>query len=264
MTTAAAISTTSPLRYPGGKTRAIKTLTQYLPKNLTGTILSPFVGGGSFELYLTGQNLTVEAYDAYQPLTNFWHWTLTNPTELAKIIKNKLPITQNKFKQCQTQIKTIPSATIEHAANYLIVNRSSYSGATMSGGYSKAAAKDRMTESIIERIKNFKNPNFHIQHAPYQNSIKPGYNLIFADPPYALDKTANKLYGNNGDMHDTFNHETFYQTITQITTPWLITYNNTNQIKQLYKNYNITEVSWTYGMNNSKKSSEIIITNYTP
>ena len=46
----------SPLRYPGGKTRARNKLHEILLDNFEITnfkgIISPFFGGGSFELYL--------------------------------------------------------------------------------------------------------------------------------------------------------------------------------------------------------------------
>ncbi len=38
-----------------------------------------------------------------------------------------------------------------------------------------------------------------------------------------------------------------------------MTYNNCAYIKHLYKNFKIIETNWTYGMNKSKESSEIVI-----
>lgn len=38
-----------------------------------------------------------------------------------------------------------------------------------------------------------------------------------------------------------------------------MTYNNCDFIKDLYKDYKILETGWSYGMNKSKKSSEIVI-----
>jgi hypothetical protein len=38
-----------------------------------------------------------------------------------------------------------------------------------------------------------------------------------------------------------------------------MTYNNCDYIKKLYKNFKIIETAWSYGMNKSKKSSEIVI-----
>ena len=40
---------------------------------------------------------------------------------------------------------------------------------------------------------------------------------------------------------------------------WIITYNNCEYIKNLYKDYLIIDVNWSYSMNKTKSSSEIII-----
>ncbi|MFN7658083.1 MAG: DNA adenine methylase, partial [Dolichospermum sp.] len=41
----------SPLRYPGGKSKAIKQISEYLPKKFS-ELREPFVGGGSVFIYL--------------------------------------------------------------------------------------------------------------------------------------------------------------------------------------------------------------------
>ena len=41
----------SPLRYPGGKSKAINQITEYLPNNFSA-FREPFVGGGSVFIYL--------------------------------------------------------------------------------------------------------------------------------------------------------------------------------------------------------------------
>jgi len=70
-------------------------------------------------------------------------------------------------------------------------------------------------------------------------------------------KTQN-LYGKNGDMHENFNHEKLFQVLNKRKN-WIMTYNNCDYIRDLYKNYEIREVKWSYGMNTSKDSSEIVI-----
>ena len=63
----------SVLRYPGGKTRAIEILSKYLPKSIS-VVCSPFIGGGSFELFVSNHcGIRVYASDLYEPLNNFWH-----------------------------------------------------------------------------------------------------------------------------------------------------------------------------------------------
>ena len=59
-------------------------------------------------------------------------------------------------------------------------------------------------------------------------------------------------------MHENFNHTLLYEVI-KTKKNWLITYNNCEYIKNLYKDYLIIGVNWSYGMNKSKSSSEIII-----
>ena len=55
------VSHRSVLRYPGGKYRARKILYNEMPENVD-TVLSPFLGGGSFELYLTDNNINAVSY----------------------------------------------------------------------------------------------------------------------------------------------------------------------------------------------------------
>ena len=89
------------------------------------------------------------------------------------------------------------------------------------------------------------------------NINKNSKSFFFLDPPYYLKKFS-KLYGNNGDMHENFDHYRLYETLLK-TKNWIMTYNNCEYIKNLYKNFKIIETDWSYGMNKSKKSSEIVI-----
>ena len=80
---------------------------------------------------------------------------------------------------------------------------------------------------------------------------------MFLDPPYYLEKDS-KLYGNNGDMHENFEHNKLYNCLSGRENRFM-TYKNCEYIKNLYKDFKIIETSWSYGMNKSKESSEIVI-----
>ena len=84
----------SPLRYPGGKTRAIKHLLPHIP---AGDICSPFLGGGSLELVLA-EDRAVYAYDAFYPLYNFWNCLLTDKDYLVAQVKKLHPLDKETFK----------------------------------------------------------------------------------------------------------------------------------------------------------------------
>lgn len=258
------VSTKTPLRYPGGKTRAIKVLDELLPQDVNiKRVLAPFLGGGSYELHLTERGIQVEGHDVFQQLTNFWQYLLSSPAQLADAVNARRPVGSTKFKQYQNALSTTTRGTLEAAAEFFIVNRCSYSGATLSGGYSKASEDGRLTDSIIERVREFKNDLITVGNKSFEDTIKPGFDFIFADPPYLLPNTSsNKLYGVSGSLHDSFDHGAFAEAIKAIETPWLITYNDSVEIRKMYSEYRVDSVSWSYGMNKSKKSSEVVIRNY--
>lgn len=255
------LTTRSVLRYPGGKSRAISLLERLLPPTDIRTVLSPFLGGGSFELHLTGMGCTVSAFDAYAPLANFWHHLLTNPVRLASTANKHRPLTPQSFKELQQRCAD-RSTSIADAAAYLAVNRSSFSGSTLSGGFSKSAATGRFNDALIERVRQFRNSRITVQQGSFEDTISSGFDFIFADPPYWLAGSANKLYGERGNMHDEFDHLLFRQLMGDIPTPWLVTYNDAPQLRELWRDFHLTPASWAYGMNSSKQSSELIITNY--
>ena len=65
----------TPLRYPGGKSRAIKKMAQFLPDMWNyNEYREPFIGGGSFAIWMTWNypHLDIWVNDLYPPLYNFW------------------------------------------------------------------------------------------------------------------------------------------------------------------------------------------------
>lgn len=92
------MSNKSPLRYPGGKTRAIKILDEYISKYYPDRklLLSPFFGGGSFELFLTTKGYTVFANDLFTPLYTFWTTKQTNCSGLIEKIRSVFAFVQRK------------------------------------------------------------------------------------------------------------------------------------------------------------------------
>ena len=72
----------SPLRYAGGKTKAIGLILENLPKLKEKKIVSPFFGGGSVELCLSQMlDIKVIGYDIFNMLANFWNVLINNKDE---------------------------------------------------------------------------------------------------------------------------------------------------------------------------------------
>jgi len=255
----------SPLRYPGGKTRACTKLDTILNEHFNITsfdnIVSPFFGGGSFEFHIQNNyQLNILANDKFIPLYNFWKICKSSKNKMCEeLSKNLNAITKDKFISIREKIMNEKNE-FNQSIMYFIINRSSFSGATLSGGFSLEASKKRFTQSSIDRIEQLDLSHFDIYNLDFEDFINQNNNernLIFLDPPYYLEK-GSKLYGNNGDMHEKFSHEKLYECLLTKKN-WVMTYNNCEYIKNLYKDFKIIDTSWKYGMNKSKASSEIVI-----
>lgn len=259
------INNVSPLRYPGGKTRACfklySILQKYYDLSNFDTIISPFFGGGSFEFYMQNNHkLNIIANDKFVPLFNFWSSCKYDKENLCnKLYKEVDKITKDKFNDLRKSIINEKNI-LEQSVSFFIINRCSFSGATLSGGYSRESSKKRFTNSSIDRINKLDLSKFCIYNTEFEEFLEksiPEKSFIFVDPPYYLGEKS-KLYGNNGDMHENFDHVKLFKYICSKKN-WMITYNNCEYIKNLYKDHTIIETNWSYGMNNSKKSSEIVI-----
>jgi DNA adenine methylase len=256
----------SPLRYPGGKTRAIKHLLPHIPE---GDICSPFLGGGSLELVLA-EDRKVYAYDAFYPLYNFWNCLYTDKQRLVQKVKKLWPMDSDDFQSYRLVLqnlepklkdKKIPDDYKESysaAAMYFAINRSSFSGATLSGGFSQQAADGRFNENSIKRLENFEAPNLKVGFLSFEESIVlHEKEFLYLDPPYFLEEKS-KLYGKNGDMHEGFDHKLLHSLLTNRQN-WLLSYNDCEFIREHYSDYEIVPAAWAYGMNKSKKSNEVFI-----
>ena len=65
----------TPLRYPGGKSRAVTKMGIYFPNLRDYTeYREPFLGGGSVAIYVSQMypHLKITVNDLYEPLMNFW------------------------------------------------------------------------------------------------------------------------------------------------------------------------------------------------
>ena len=271
----------SPLRYPGGKSRALKQILPLVPVNIS-EFREPFVGGGSvfFAIRSLFQN-RIKSYwinDLNYDLYCFWKQTRDNSPNLVEALTDthatttdgralfkELTEAKDKLNQDRDML-----SEFERAVRFFILNRITFSGVVDSGGYSQSAYQKRFTESSIERVKNISPylSGVKITNDDYTNAIfHNGENVfIFLDPPY-WKATESKLYGVRGTLHTTFNHTQFAENMKKCPHKWLITYDDSSVIRELFSFAEIQEWTLQYGMNNYKKASaakgrELFIRNY--
>lgn len=264
----------SPLRYPGGKSKALDQIIPHIPLNV-GEYREPFVGGGS--VFLAVKQLfgsRIKQYwvnDLNFDLCCFWLYAKTEIESLADEvdrIKQKCIDGRELFKSFTGE--DLKLSDFERAVRFFVLNRITFSGTVDSGGYSQQAFERRFTDSSIARLRNLSVhlSSIHITHGDYENLLfQNGENVfIFLDPPY-LSATKSKLYGLRGNLHTAFDHERFADNMRQCQHKWLITYDDSPEIRKLFEFANITEWTLQYGMNNYKQECaaqgrELLIQNY--
>lgn len=91
--------------------------------------------------------------------------------------------------------------------------------------------------------------------------------LIYIDPPYCLDDKPNLSHYGISQLQKPFDHEKLCNLLKKIKTRWLLSYNNSEIIMDLYKDFNIYSTNVVYLRYTSKEThsddaNEIIICNY--
>lgn len=251
----------SPFRYPGGKSRAVKILEKYFSD--VNEFASPFIGGGSFEIYMAQKDKRVYGYDAFDLLVNCWQQLLSKPDECYNELKvfydyfwgSEHPHNELRDFYYDIRDKKIYEETdpVKKAMMYLFVNRCSFSGLGMLGGFISMWNVE-FTKGIMERIKNFSVPNLSVELMDFEKSIELNSDKrLYLDPPYLVDA---QLYGSKDkDLHMSFDHKKLAD-ILHNRDNWVMSYNNCNEIRKLYDGYTIIDEKWTYGLTKDRKGND--------
>jgi DNA adenine methylase len=265
----------SPLRYPGGKSRAVARLRSFIPE--FSEFREPFFGGGSLSFYLTQlyPDKKFSASDLNYELYCFWTQLQNNTGELTGALQQVYDSCKKKdhkkagralFDRIM-QRRNDELSELQRATDFFVLNRISFSGVVDSGGFSQASFEGRFTQSAIARLSQaapaIRSIAFHCADYSCLLSSPGDHVFIFLDPPY-YSATKSKLYGRNGILHSRFDHEKLFADLQDISHQWLITYDNCPYIRSLYKDF--FQLPWTlqYGMTNaaSATGNELLIANY--
>lgn len=277
-----------PIRYAGGKTLAVGHIFEHFPDNLK-TMASPFIGGGAVEIAAARElGIEVFAYDVFDILCNYWDVQLNHPTRLANMLDKYEP-TQEQYKTFKNLLrqhwkgeKKITSK-IELAMIYWFNHNLSY-GPGFLGWMSKIYEDQNRYKRLVDKVRYFECPLLSVRQDSFVDSI-PAHNgtFLYCDPPYYLEdgKMFRGIYPqrNFPVHHNGFNHETLCDLLKQHKGGFVLSYNDCETIRSMYKDFDIFEVRWQYtlgqgetriGKNrieagrltNVKKSHEILIVNH--
>ena len=270
----------TPLRYPGGKSRACTKMDPYFPdlRNYV-EFREPFLGGGSVALHVTKKypHLKITVNDLYEPLINFWVTLQTFGTELTEKIKlyksthPDPPSAKELFLNSKEVINKSSADSIERAAAFYIVNKCSFSGLTESSSFSKQASISNFSMRGIEKLPGYSEliSHWHINGYSYEhlmsNDMHDGI-FMYLDPPYDIK---DNLYGKKGSMHKGFDHDKFAEDCDKYDIPMMVSYNSDQLVKDRFKNWKAAEFDLTYTMRSvgeymrdQKQRKELLLMNY--
>ncbi|MCS6829170.1 MAG: DNA adenine methylase [Armatimonadota bacterium] len=261
----------SPLRFPGGKSRAIEQILPLVPE--FEEYREPMVGGGSVFLALR-QRFPDRRFwinDINYELYCFWKVLQERPHALVEAVNRIRAETRDgKALFYQLLARYGEGDELERAVRFFVLNRITFSGTVDSGGYSEQAFRGRFTVSAIERLRQVAPLLKGVRitcgdYEPVLHSDGKGV-FLFLDPPY-YSATDSRLYGKRGELHLGFDHYRLARLLRETQHNWLLTYDDSPFVRELYSDY--TQVRWTlqYGMNNYKQPTarpgeELFIANY--
>ena len=268
----------TPLRYPGGKSRACTKIGQFLPNMYTyREFREPFLGGGSVAIYLTKMypSLSIWVNDLYEPLVNFWKEIQHSGEELYTTlsdlkIKHPSPDSaKGLFLESKEIINSQDKSKLERAVAFYVVNKCSFSGLTESSSFSAQASDSNFSMRGIEKLTGYQEiiQDWKITNLSYEDLLTDWRNtFIYLDPPYDIK---DNLYGKSGEMHKKFDHDKFAKDCDDHTADMMISYNSSQLIKNRFKDWNAVEFDLTYTMrsvgdymSDQQARKELLLLNY--
>ena len=247
----------TPLRYPGGKSRAVVKLLQFLPNlNEYKEFREPFLGGGSVSLEITKRYPDIEIWvnDLYEPLVNFWKELQHNGEDLEDAILSKKNFHPDRdtarklFNDSKEDINDKEKSNFDRAIAFYIVNKCSFSGLTECSSFSPQASESNFSFAGIERLSEYSEliENWKITNKSYEELLTDWNGaFVYLDPPYDIK---DNLYGKKGGMHKTFDHDEFARACDHFTAHMLVSYNSSQIIKDRFHEWTVGEFAHTYTM----------------
>ncbi len=269
----------TPLRYPGGKSRACIKMDPYIPDLRDyNEYREPFLGGGSVAIHITKKypHLKVWVNDLYEPLYNFWRVLQNDGNALYETLcdlKSRHPepgSAKELFLKSKEYLNDESNNdSLQRAVSFYTINKCSFSGLTESSSFSKQASDSNFSMRGIEKLPGYTKiiENWKITNDSYDYLMDNEWDtFVYLDPPYDIK---DNLYGKKGSMHKGFNHDRFAKDCDECFMPQLISYNSDQLVKDRFKKWRAAEFDLTYTMRSvgeymreQKKRKELLLFNY--
>ena len=270
----------TPLRYPGGKSRACVKMDQYFPDLRDyDEFREPFLGGGSVAIHITKKypNLDIWVNDLYEPLVNFWQqlqmfgYDLKSELVDCKLAYNTPELARELFLKSKEHINDKTQSNFNRAVAFYIVNKCSFSGLTESSSFSEQASNSNFSLRGIYKLPEYCKliENWRITNYSYDYLMDGNKGaFMYLDPPYDIK---DNLYGRKGSMHKGFDHDKFAADCDSNDMDQLVSYNSDQLVKTRFLGgkWTAAEFDLTYTMRSvgeymrdQKQRKELLLFNY--
>ena len=267
----------SPLRYPGGKAKFYNNIIKIFNDN---NIKKPvycevFAGGAGLALLLLKNNIVDKLIlnDIDKSIYCFWKSILDFNKEFCEMIDIvNIDLVEREIQKKIQKDKDILDLTkksdiLKLGFSTFFLNRVNRSGIIRAGviGGIEQNGNYKMDcrfnkKNLIERIKEInkykkKIEFYNLDAIDFLKKIENKKKIfIFFDPPYF--QKGKDLYTNFYMIDD---HINLAKHISNLKQDWITTYDNTEEIKEIYSEFQIKEFDILYSLEKKRKAKEILI-----
>tara|TARA_B110000902_G_scaffold180710_1_gene204698 strand:- start:771 stop:1631 length:861 start_codon:yes stop_codon:yes gene_type:complete len=266
--------TPSPLRYPGGKTSIWPLISKIISDNSLskGHYLEPYAGGGGLALSLLFKGYVHELHlnDLDRSIFCFWDAVINQTDDFVNRIEDTEVTIDEWYTQREIQKNKELANDFDLAFSSFFLNRTNRSGVILKAGVIGGRAQNgkykldcRFNKAgLIERIRRIEKYKHRIhlynldaidfirstQYALEKSSI------YCIDPPYFVKGST--LYTNFYVPED---HKKIADVLNSLQHPWILTYDNSLDIQELYKDRRQYRFNLNYSAANKRIGTELLI-----
>ncbi len=265
--------TDTPLRYPGGKSQLAPLVIDLLKTNdlLYGEYAEPFAGGAGIALTLLLNSYVSRIYlnDIDPAIHAFWHCVLHDTDALCQQVL-ETPVTIDEWHRQRTIYLDLTCGDMA-AKGFatLFLNRTNRSGILRGGvigglnqdGEYKLDCRFNRND-LVRKIKRIATHAEQIElscldASTFVTTVVPrtsDYTLVNLDPPY---------YGKGPELYTNFyhhaDHAALAQAVGKIERRWMVTYDDTPEIRQLYSRWRCFSSNLTYSAQVKRIGVELLV-----
>lgn len=265
--------TDTPLRYPGGKSQLTPVIVDILSRNkiLYGEYAEPFAGGAGIAMTLLLNNYVSGIYlnDIDPAIYSFWYSVLNHAEALCDLVQS-VDVTISEWHRQRLIFHTSDTSShLQRGFATLFLNRTNRSGILKAGviggldqtGNFKIDCRFNKVD-LTRKIRRISGHRDQISLTSFDalkfiRTVLPKsakQTLVNLDPPYF--GKGHELYTNFYKAED---HELLAEAVVTLKRRWIVTYDDTPEIRSLYSDYPMYSSSLNYSAQVKRIGVELLV-----